>query len=121
MPPGEWSALLVGHQWPTVGSLSILASARANRQSVTKQFEASQPKPWTMGQAPPDYLRTMVGAVVGVEIQVSRLVGKWKLSQNRLPIDRDGAAAGLMAAGEPNTVAIAELVRRASEGIISNS
>lgn len=39
LPPGEWSPLLVGHQWPGLGSLAVLTSAEANRQLTTKNFE----------------------------------------------------------------------------------
>ena len=77
---------------------------------LTKKMEASQPKPWNMGQAPPDYMRAMIGAVVGIEVEVTRLVGKWKVSQNRLPVEQQGAAMGLRATGEPDAVAMAELI-----------
>ncbi len=77
---------------------------------LTKRMEAPQPQPWTMGDAPRDYLQHLLGGIVGIEIAITRLVGKWKVSQNRLPVDRDGAAAGLRATGEPEAMALADLV-----------
>ncbi len=77
---------------------------------LTKRLEAGQPRPWKMGDAPQDYLRQMLGGIVGIEIPISRLVGRWKVSQNRSPVDREGAAAGLRATGESGAVAMADLI-----------
>ena len=77
---------------------------------LTKKMETPLPKPWKMGDVPRDYLRAMIGKVVGIEIEVTRIVGKWKVSQNRLPVDRHGAAMDLRATGEPGAAAMAELI-----------
>ena len=77
---------------------------------LTNRMEAPQPKKWKMGDASRDYMQAMIGAVVGIEIEITRLVGKWKVSQNRLPVDQQGAALGLRATGEAEAVAIAELI-----------
>jgi len=77
---------------------------------LTKRMEAAQPKPWKMGDAPQDYLRQILDGIVGIEIPITRLVGKWKVSQNRLPVDREGAIAGLRTTGEPEAVAMAGLI-----------
>lgn len=77
---------------------------------LTKRMESPQPQPWKMGDAPQEYLTTMVQGIVGVEVVLSRLVGKWKVSQNRLPVDREGAAAGLRAAGGAEQAAMAMLI-----------
>ncbi len=82
---------------------------------LTERMEAPQPNPWKMGDAPQDYLQQLLGGIVGIEIEVSRLVGKWKVSQNRLPVDRNGAAAGLRATGEPEAVAMADLIVKTAE------
>lgn len=66
---------------------------------LTRHHEASQPAPWKMGDAPPDYIDTMLKAIVGIEIDITRLVGKFKLSQNREERDRLGAANALIAQG----------------------
>jgi transcriptional regulator len=66
---------------------------------LTRQHEAAEPQPWRMTDAPPDYLDAMLRQVVGIEIAVTALTGKAKLGQNRLPVDRLGAADALQARG----------------------
>lgn len=63
---------------------------------LTRQHEAGQPSPWKMGDAPPDYIDAMLKSIVGLEIAVARLVGKFKLSQNREVRDRVSAAHALI-------------------------
>jgi transcriptional regulator len=67
---------------------------------LTRVHEATQAKPWRMGEAPPDYIATMLKSIVGIEIEITRLVGKFKLSQNREAADRVGAAEALIAQGD---------------------
>jgi transcriptional regulator len=64
---------------------------------LTRKMEAGEPVPWKMGDAPADYIAQMLGAIVGLEIEVTRLVGKWKLGQNKAAADRRGAAETLLA------------------------
>jgi transcriptional regulator len=64
---------------------------------LTRKMEAGEPVPWKMGDAPADYLTQMLGAIVGIEIQVTKLVGKWKLGQNKATADIEGAARTLLA------------------------
>jgi transcriptional regulator len=66
---------------------------------LTRAHEASEPKPWKMGDSAPDYIDGMVRAIVGIEVLVTRLEGKSKLSQNREPRDVQGAADSLRARG----------------------
>ncbi len=75
---------------------------------LTSHHEASRPQPWAVSDAPDDYVQQMLRAIVGIEIPVARLVGKWKISQNRGAADRQGVAAGLTADGMG---AMAALVR----------
>jgi len=62
---------------------------------LTRTHEASQPRPWKMGDAPSEYIDTMLKAIVGLEIEITRLVGKSKLSQNKDARDIEGAAEAL--------------------------
>lgn len=66
---------------------------------LTRAHEASEPKPWKMGDSAPDYIDGMVRAIVGIEVLVTRLEGKSKLSQNREPRDVRGAVDSLRARG----------------------
>ncbi|MFM0008623.1 MULTISPECIES: FMN-binding negative transcriptional regulator [Paraburkholderia] len=85
------------------GRITILDDERYVRGVVgrlTRTHEASEPKPWKMGDAPKDYVDTMVRAIVGVQIEITRLVGKSKLSQNKEARDIQGAAEALKSSGE---------------------
>jgi transcriptional regulator len=67
---------------------------------LTRRHEASQPVPWKMGDAPQDYIDAMLQSIVGIEIAITRLVGKFKLSQNRAMRDRIHAGEILMEQGD---------------------
>ena len=83
---------------------------RGQAGMLTKQQEASQHTPWKMADAPPAYTAANLEQIVGIEIPIDRLVGKFKASQNRRDVDRAGAIAGLRETGEPGNVAMAELM-----------
>ncbi len=78
---------------------------------LTDDHEAPRAAPWAVGDAPEDFVQQLLHAVVGIEIPVRRLVGKWKISQNRSEADRLGVAAGL-AQGADEARTLAELVRK---------
>lgn len=60
---------------------------------LTATHEASQPHAWKLEDAPEDYLAAQLKAVVGIEVAVTKLTGKWKMSQNRSEADREGVKA----------------------------
>ncbi len=66
---------------------------------LTKKHEANQPKPWKMSDAPRDYMEMMVKSIVGIEIEITRMIGKFKLSQNRENRDRLNAGQVLVEQG----------------------
>jgi transcriptional regulator len=67
---------------------------------LTRKMEAGEPVPWKMGDSPADFITMMLQAIVGIEIEVTRLVGKAKLSQNKASVDRQGAVEGVRQRGE---------------------
>lgn len=67
---------------------------------LTRRHEASQPTPWKMSDAPADYIDDLLKAIVGIEIEITRLEGKLKLGQNREVRDARGAGEGLKASGQ---------------------
>ncbi|MBI1366783.1 MAG: FMN-binding negative transcriptional regulator [Alphaproteobacteria bacterium] len=73
---------------------------RRNVAKLTHRHEASQPVPWKMGDAPREFTDSMLKAIVALEIEITRLVGKAKLSQNKEKRDIRGAAEALNALGE---------------------
>lgn len=78
---------------------------------LTDTHEAARAQRWQVGDAPADYIEQMLRAIVGIEIEVTRLQGKWKTSQNRTASDRAGVAAGLDALAHEQALAMAALVR----------
>ena len=63
---------------------------------LTARFEAARAQPWAVGDAPDEFISMQLRAIVGIEITLSRLIGKWKASQNRPAADRKGVVAGLL-------------------------
>lgn len=85
------------------GVLTVHDDERSVRRIVarlTRQHEAAEPQPWKMGDAAPGYIDSMLPHIVGIEIALTSLVGKAKLSQNREARDRVGAADVLQARGQ---------------------
>ncbi len=64
---------------------------------LTRTHEATQPAPWKMGDAPAAYLHEQLQRIVGIEVRITRLVGKRKLNQNHERRDREGAIQALEA------------------------
>lgn len=84
------------------GTLTVHDDERFVRRIVarlTRRHEAAEPKPWKMGDSAPEFIDGMLRNIVGIEIAVASLVGKRKLSQNKEPRDRLGAADTLAARG----------------------
>ncbi len=64
---------------------------------LTDRLEHARPAPWSVSDAPDDYVETMLAGIVGVELAITGIEGKFKLGQNRSEPDRAGLAAGLAA------------------------
>ncbi|HET7844109.1 MAG TPA: FMN-binding negative transcriptional regulator [Xanthomonadales bacterium] len=79
-------------------------------ERLTDTHEAGRATPWRVADAPADYIRGQLGAIVGTELRIARMEGKFKLSQNRKAEDRHGARAGLAASHEPRDRAVAALM-----------
>lgn len=76
---------------------------------LTRTHEAAEPQPWKIGDAPADYLAEQLQRIVGIELRITRLVGKRKLGQNHERRDREGAIQALEARGQ---AALAEAMQR---------
>jgi transcriptional regulator len=95
------------------GILTVHDDERFVRRVVallTRRHEAAEPKPWKMGDSAPEYIDSMLRNIVGLEVTLTSLVGKVKLSQNRELRDRTGAADTLDARGH---TALAQAMRQA--------
>ncbi|MFM9107047.1 MAG: FMN-binding negative transcriptional regulator [Chloroflexota bacterium] len=83
---------------------------RGQAGKLVKIHEAAQPVPWKMADAPREYTEMMLSNIVGIEIPVTRMIGKWKANQNRDPADRESVAANLAATGSPENAAMAAVM-----------
>jgi transcriptional regulator len=72
---------------------------------------ATSPAPWKVTDAPPDYIQAMLKAIVGIELPIRRLEGKWKVSQNKTEKDREGVVEGLTKLNTPESLRMKELVK----------
>ena len=78
---------------------------------LTRHHESPRTQPWAVSDAPDDYVQQMLRAIVGIQIPVDKLIGKWKLSQNRSAADRLGVSQGLAEeTANPQAAAMARLV-----------
>jgi transcriptional regulator len=73
---------------------------------LTAAHESKRSAPWAVSDAPVDFIKNMINAIVGFEMPIRRLEGKWKMSQNRPPQDRAGVVAGLVQDGAASVAAI---------------
>jgi transcriptional regulator len=78
---------------------------------LTEHHEAARAEPWAVSDAPADYVQGMLKGIVGFELAITRLEGKWKMSQNRPPADRAGVIEGLRREGGPTEADVARIVR----------
>jgi transcriptional regulator len=81
-----------------------------NVRALTEHHEAAFPQQWGVDDAPADFIQSQLKGIVGVEIAISRLEGKWKVSQNRPAADRAGVVEALRADGDSAHASMAECV-----------
>lgn len=70
---------------------------RAQIDEMTSNHESKREHPWKVSDAPDDFIAAQLKAIVGIEIPILSIEGKWKVSQNRLPADHQGVIDGLKA------------------------
>ena len=86
-----------------------------NVRALVERHEAGRAEPWSVDDAPPPYIEGQLRAIVGLEVRVTRIEAKTKLSQNRSGEDVTGAIAGLEAAGDAAELATAAAMRITEE------
>jgi transcriptional regulator len=105
-----WNYVTV-QAWGRPAVIDDAAWVRRLVVDLTGAQEQARPQPWSPSDAPEDYLAAMLQMIVGIEIPIDRIEGKWKLSQNREEIDRLGVIKGMGAAADPHrNPPLAELV-----------
>ena len=85
-------------------------------EQLTHRHEAHRSDPWQVTDAPAHFVDTMTSAIVGIEIPISRLTGKWKVSQNRPEKDRAGVVEGLLQDRSDASNKMAQLVGQKKGG-----
>jgi transcriptional regulator len=93
-----WNYVTV-HAWGRPQAIDDAAWLRRNVEDLTRMNESGLPAPWMVDDAPADYVASQLRAIVGVEIPINRIEGKWKVSQNRPEADRAGVVTGLRERG----------------------
>jgi transcriptional regulator len=98
------------------GRAQVMDDAWLARQieELTQALESRREQPWAVGDAPADFIAMQRRAIVGIEIEITDIRGKWKTSQNRNAADRAGVVEGLDALGDEESRAMAEIVRETS-------
>ena len=104
-----WNYAVV-HAYGVLRAVDDAAWLRAQLEGLTAHNEAAFAAPWSVSDAPPDYIQTMMKAIVGIEMIVTRLIGKWKTSQNQPAQNRAGVIDGLRAGTQADALIMAELV-----------
>lgn len=90
---------------------------RAQLEALTAHNEASFAEPWTVSDSPHEFTEKLIGNIVGFEMVITRLSGKWKVSQNQPQQNQAGVIAGLKASGQQESSAMAALVDMAMKNI----
>jgi transcriptional regulator len=83
----------------------------AHVAALTDRHEAGRAEPWSVEDAPLEYIEKLAKAIVGVEVELTEVVGKRKLSQSRSDEDVAGVSAGLSVSDRPDDLIIAQLMR----------
>jgi len=83
---------------------------RSLLEKLVSQNEKPFSQPWALQDAPADFIQKMIGAIVGIEIVITRLLGKWKVSQNQPVQNREGVIQGLRAKKLPDAAEMANMI-----------
>lgn len=100
------------HVWGRPVVHEDAAWLRPQVEALTRHKESPRADPWAVGDAPEDFLAGQLKGIVGLEVPVARIEGKWKMSQNRPEADRRGVVEGYRAAGEAGAAMAAMVAER---------
>lgn len=104
-----WNYAVV-HAYGAMRAIEDESWLRRQIEALTLAHEGGRAEPWAVADAPGAYIDATIKGIVGLEIEIARIEGKWKVSQNRPAADRHGVAAGLRADGGEEGEAMAQLV-----------
>ena len=104
-----WNYAVV-HAYGTLRVIDDASWVRAQLEALTDHNETNFSKPWSVSDAPHEYTEKLIEAIVGFEIVITRLSGKWKVSQNQPAQNQAGVIEGLSNSGVRDAEAMADLV-----------
>jgi transcriptional regulator len=110
-----WNYAVV-HAFGTPRAIPDHAWLMALVDRLTTKHESGRTAPWKVTDAPADYISKRLDAIVGIEIPIRRIEGKWKASQNQPLPDKLGIIAGLHAEARPESTEMARMVAKGNEG-----
>jgi len=100
------------HVWGKASVTEDVAWLRQQLHDLTTLHEGSRPQPWSVSDAPPEYIANQMKAIIGIEIRIGRIDGKWKMSQNKDDADREGIIAGMRSDTDPHrNIQVADMVK----------
>jgi transcriptional regulator len=100
-----WNYVAV-HAYGTIEFFDDKERLRDIVTRLTRRQEEARAEPWAVTDAPADFIDTMLKGIVGLALPITRLEGKWKMSQNRPAEDRAGVVAGLTGEERPDVAAL---------------
>jgi transcriptional regulator len=106
-----WNYITV-HAWGRPRVMDDAAWVRKQVDDLTRHNEESRTAPWQVSDAPETFVTAQVKGIVGVEISIARIEGKWKVSQNRPAIDQAGVVAGLQSEGGDAAIMASAVLER---------
>jgi len=115
-----WNYAVV-HVYGRLEAVQDAAWLRSVVDRLTNTHEAGQAEPWSMSEPPAHYIEKQLSAIVGLKLTITRLLGKWKMSQNRPLQDRASVTRTLLEQGTGPSAAMAESIEKANEDNTSRS
>jgi transcriptional regulator len=106
-----WNYITV-HAWGRPQVMDDAAWLRKQVDDLTRHNEAPRAAPWQVSDAPEPFVAAQVKGIVGIEIPIARLEGKWKVSQNRPAVDQAGVVAGLRSEGGDAAIMASAVLER---------
>jgi transcriptional regulator len=110
-----WNYITV-HAWGRPQVIDDAAWLRRQVDDLTAHKEGSRPAPWHVSDAPEPFVAVQLKSIVGIEIPIARIEGKWKVSQNRPAVDRTGVVAGLRGHGDDAEIMASLVAERGKDG-----
>ncbi len=115
-----WNYIAV-HVKGTMKCIHDLSWCMEMINNLTKQHERKQNVPWAVSDAPEEFTKNMVSGIVGIEIDISAMSGKWKVSQNQPERNQLGVVAGLSIIPDTGSQKMADIMKNLAVGATNKS